>query len=280
MLFFYQGLSNIPCIYEIRNTHSGRRYVGQTKNPKLRWGSSGHKGSLLANKHKNLYMQHDFNKCFQLLGHTDFLEFHILEPLPNSTPKDRDDRETYWVSERLSDAFELYNMTSGGNANKTVSVATKATLSAVRKGKTYEELYGVARAEEIKQKIRENKLVEMNRPEVKENLRKQLSGKTEVERYGEEKAALVKQKRSRARKGRYLGTDSSRYRVIENITLKAPDGTLYYRIEGIKDFAELHGLSRNHLSELLAGKRKTHRGWQLVIHVEFAQKVANTLTDR
>ena len=263
MLFFYQGYSNVPCIYEIRNVHSGRRYVGQTVNPKLRWGS-GHKRSLVAGKHRNQFLQNDFNKCFALLGNTDFLEFHILEALPNTTPEERDQRECYWIT-ALGASCELYNLTTGGNAKKRVSESTKQKLSASRKGKTYEEQYGSERAAEVREKIRENKLVEMNKPEVKENLRQQLRGKTNVERYGEDKAEEVKRKQSMARKGKYTGVESSRFKMVEGICLRSPDGVEYTSVEGIKEFAEVHGLSRNHLSELLAGKRKTHHGWQLVM---------------
>ena len=263
MLFFYQGYSNVPCIYEIHNVQSNRRYIGQTTNPKLRWGS-GHKRSLLDGKHRNQFLQNDFNKCLALLGNTDFLEFHVLEHLPDSGPDKRDERECHWIAERAI-ICELYNLTSGGNAKKRVSESTKQKLSAARKGKNYEEQYGAEKALEVKQKIRDNKLVEMNRPEVKENLRQQLKGKTNVERYGQAKATEVKAKQSIARKGKYTGADSSRFKMVDGICLQSPDGTVYTSIEGIKEFAELHGLSRNHLSELLSGKRKTHHGWQLVI---------------
>jgi len=283
MLFFYQGFSKVPCVYEIINTHSGRRYVGQAKEPKSRW-IRGHKESLLRNVHKNQYMQHDYNKCFAKLGHSDFLEFHILEPLPDSLPEQRDEREQYWITERVK-ICELYNLTSGGQANNVLSNQTKQKISETKKkfyqtakgkalieklaadrtGKTYEEQYGAEKALEVKQKIRDNKLVEMNRPEVKENLRQQLKGKTNVERYGQTKATEVKAKQSIARKGKYTGADSSRFKMIDGICLQSPSGTVYTSIEGIKEFAELHGLSRNHLSELLSGKRKTHHGWQLVI---------------
>ena len=202
-----------------------------------------------------------------MLGNTDFLEFHILEALPNTSPEERDQRECYWIT-ALGASCELYNLTTGGNAKKRVSESTKQKLSASRKGKTYEEQYGFERAAEVREKIRENKLVEMNKPEVKENLRQQLRGKTNVERYGEDKAEEVKRKQSIARKGKYTGVESSRFKMVEGICLRSPDGVEYTSVEGIKEFAEVHGLSRNHLSELLAGKRKTHHGWQLVMRNE------------
>ena len=78
------------------------------------------------------------------------------------------------------------------------------------------------------------------------------------------KAEEILEKMSAARKGKYIGKENSRFRVIENIKLLSPDGIIYTKIEGIKEFAEEHNLSKHHLCELLAGKRRSHHGWALV----------------
>jgi hypothetical protein len=104
----------------------------------------------------------------------------------------------------------------------------------------------------------------MNRPEVKENLRVLLTGKTEVERYGAERAEEIRQKKSKARKGKFTGKDSSGYRVITNIKLISPDGVVFDTVEGIQDFAAKFDLSPHHLGEVISGKRKTHKGWSLL----------------
>ena len=104
----------------------------------------------------------------------------------------------------------------------------------------------------------------MNLPEVKENLSKILTGKSFQKRFGESKAEEILEKMSAARKGKYIGKENSRFRVIENIKLLSPDGIIYTKIEGIKEFAEEHNLSKHHLCELLAGKRRSHHGWALV----------------
>lgn len=137
-------------------------------------------------------------------------------------------------------------------------------LSDQKRGKTYEELYGKTKAEEVKQKIRENKLIEMNKPEVKENLRKLLKGKTYEERFGVEKAREIKEKNSKARKGKYCGRESSGFKVYENIKLVSPSGEVFTKVEGICDFAKAHGLPYNRLGELLSGKRKTWHGWKVI----------------
>ena len=104
----------------------------------------------------------------------------------------------------------------------------------------------------------------MNRPAVKENLRKQLTGKSYEERFGAVQAAEINKKKSLARKGKYTGTDSPNMKTVENIQLLSPSGEIFTRIDGIKIFALAHGLTPNTFSELLAGKRKTHKGWRLV----------------
>lgn len=280
MKFLYEGCSKIPSIYEIHNTISNRRYVGQTRRPIDRW-VRGHASTLVRGVHSNKYLQNDFNKCFKLVGHTDFLEFSILESIPNGDTALLNEREVYWISERKK-LYELYNLNNGGDASDPESrrrmsetkksyyktaegQALISRLANDKAGKTYEQLYGDDKAAEIRQKISENKLVEMNKPEVKENLSRLLKGKTDVERFGAEKAAIVAAKRSLKRKGKYTGKDSSRFVVIENVRLVSPDGTVYTKIEGIKEFALEHGLRPNHLCELLHSKRKTHAGWTIVV---------------
>ncbi len=283
MLFFYEGYSLTPSIYEIRNRHTNRSYIGQTIHPKDRW-TRGHKQSLLRNVHGNQYLQNDFNKCFEQLGHTNFLEFHIIEPLPDSTREKRDKREAYWLK-KYKKYTKVYNLTDECNGHGAMSEVTKQKLSKVKKayyktsvgqaliqklaadkkGKSYEEYYGVDKAVEIKQKIRDNKLVEMNRPEVKENLRRLLKGKTEIERYGYQKAEEVKTKKSLSRKGKCAGRDCPKFRVVENIQLVSPSGTIFTRVEGFKNFEKEYGLPQNRLCELLSGKRKKHKGWHLLI---------------
>jgi len=283
MIFNYDGQANKPVIYMIYNTHSHGVYIGQGSECKRRW-MRGYAQTLLRGKCHNRHLQSDFLNCSNLLGHTDFLEFFVLKTMVGSTQPEREKTEGEFIRFFKRIGYRVYNNIDDPfspvhteQTKQKISETKKnfyqtakgktliEKLAADRTGKTYEEQYGAEKALEIKQKIRDNKLVEMNRPEVKDNLRQQLKGKTNVERYGQAKATEVKAKQSIARKGKYTGADSSRFKMVDGICLQSPDGTVYTSIEGIKEFAELHGLSRNHLSELLSGKRKTHHGWQLVI---------------
>lgn len=283
MIQHHTGASNKPVVYMIYNTYSHGVYIGQAQKCKRRW-RDGYMRILPRGTCHNKHLQNDYNKCVKLLGHDDFLEFFVLRVMEGSTQKERDDAEGHFIRFFGQLCFKLYNNVLIP-ATPCHSEATKQKISQTKKefykteegkalisklasdkaGKTYEELYGHEKATEIKQKISENKLVEMNRPEVKENLRRLLSGKTEAERYGEAKAQEIKEKKSRARKGKYAGAKSSRFKRITNIRLQAPDGTVYTNIEGIKEFSKAHDLQQNHLSELLAGKRNSHHGWMLVI---------------
>ena len=74
MKYYYGSDLHIPCIYKIFNTHTKRVYIGQTITLKKRW-VSGHSLRLKNNNHFNIILQNDFNKCYKVLGHTDFLEF-------------------------------------------------------------------------------------------------------------------------------------------------------------------------------------------------------------
>ncbi|TXH11458.1 MAG: hypothetical protein E6R04_02410 [Spirochaetes bacterium] len=91
----YNEHSLKPGIYKILNTHTGRSYIGQAKRFKERW--RGHKSALLNSKHGNCFLQADFNKTKELLGHDDFLEFHVLEVMEGSTKKERNQKEEEYI---------------------------------------------------------------------------------------------------------------------------------------------------------------------------------------
>jgi len=107
--FNYNEQSKSSGIYVIFNSYNWRIYVGSCKEFKARW-RAGHYGSLKNNKHSNKFLQSDFNKCRELLGHDDFLEFHVLENMPNSTRKDRLMREETWIKVHFDNGKNCYNL--------------------------------------------------------------------------------------------------------------------------------------------------------------------------
>ena len=94
-------------IYAILNTKSDRIYIGQTKNFLKRWKK--HKYLLSKNKHKNQFLQNDFNKCKFEFKNDEFLTFIIIEQI------DINDKNLMTMREQIYlDAFiptgECYNI--------------------------------------------------------------------------------------------------------------------------------------------------------------------------
>lgn len=107
MKFNYQENANKPGIYKIINTHTNRIYIGQAARFERRWYD--HKLHLSKGNHQNKFLLHDFNKCQIALGHTDFLEFHVLEVLDGSTKNERNLREEHWISQHWDKQDLCYN---------------------------------------------------------------------------------------------------------------------------------------------------------------------------
>jgi group I intron endonuclease len=94
-------------IYAILNTKSDRIYIGQTKNFLKRWKK--HKYLLSKNKHRNQFLQNDFNKCKIKFKTDEFLTFIIIEQI------DINDKNLITMREQIYlDAFiptgECYNI--------------------------------------------------------------------------------------------------------------------------------------------------------------------------
>lgn len=107
MKFNYQSHSLKPGIYKITNIHSNRIYIGQAKRLKERWTS--HSVGLRGNKHQNKFLQNDFNKCKEELGHDDFLVFEVIEVMEGSTKEERNKREEWWISQHYDNQGSCYN---------------------------------------------------------------------------------------------------------------------------------------------------------------------------
>lgn len=94
-------------IYAIVCNPTGKVYVGQSKNIKVR--KSQHLGKLLIGKHYNTYFQNAFNKY----GRSSF-SFKVLE---NCTPEELTAKEAYWIQKYKSNNSEFgFNLKEAGDS--------------------------------------------------------------------------------------------------------------------------------------------------------------------
>ena len=84
---FKTKLPSCPCVYEIRNSLTGRHYIGSSLNPAQR--RRRHFLDLRLDRHRSRFMQRDFNKCG-----ADAFEFVVLEA---TTAEAMLEREQYWI---------------------------------------------------------------------------------------------------------------------------------------------------------------------------------------
>lgn len=264
-------------VYKITNTSNGKVYIGSTKYLMRR--ATSHRRNLLRGTHENAYLQEAFD-----LNKNDFV-FEVIEVVECAKTSVLSVEQKYLdeYHEKWDQCYNIakYTLFNDVEYHKQFCEAMSKTkkdfykseegldvlekFSLARLGKSYEEYYGIERAEEIRKKISEIKLIQMNEPEMIENLRQMYLGVPFEDRFGEERAKEIKERQGKGRKGKCVGKEHPRFRIIENIRLQAPTGEIYTRIEGLVNFCEEHGLKQHHLGELLKGVRiKSYKGWKLL----------------
>jgi group I intron endonuclease len=130
-------------IYGIHNTANGKWYIGQTVNS-LAARKSQHFSALRHGRHGNNYLQ----RSFALHGEAWF-EFHVLEQCPEDM---LDIRETAWIKYYRSTISEHgYNLESGGNEKKHLSIETRHRISAALVGNKYRK--GIPHSDETRRRM-------------------------------------------------------------------------------------------------------------------------------
>ena len=124
-------------IYQIKNSETGKCYIGQTTDFKRR--KREHLNELRKHKHSNLYLQNAFDKYGE-----DCFEFTILEECDK---EQANEREIFWLNNFGGFAsYDNYNLCQAGGAkgiseetreklrSKTVSEETRRKMSEAKKG--------------------------------------------------------------------------------------------------------------------------------------------------
>ena len=128
MLIELNGHEKDSGIYRIVNLVNGRIYIGSAM--KLAQRSIEHGRTLRGNRHKNPFLQHDFNKC----GNDSF-KFEIVEVV--SGKEELIKREQFYLDQYFDYKVNCYNIcpTAGNSLGRVFSEETKAKISAKAKGR-------------------------------------------------------------------------------------------------------------------------------------------------
>jgi group I intron endonuclease len=265
-------------IYAILNVHKDRIYIGQAINFSKRW--KAHQNLLLKNKHRNKFLQNDFNKCKEELGHDDFLEFSVIEIV-----EDIKDKEFLTSREQVYlDAFipegSCYNIVKKAKIedrscfSKTPEETREKMSNASKKmweNPEYKKKKSNAskkmweKPENIK-KLSKSMKKAWEKPELREkrsNASKKMWKKPEnIKKLSKsmkkawENPEHVK-KTSEAIKKAY----EKKLSVLRGIVI-SPDGK-EFEIYNICKFARENNLSQANITSLITKKRKSHKGWTL-----------------
>jgi len=245
MIFLYEGKSKSSGIYHIHNKHTNRYYIGQSKEFKERW--KNHSWSLLQQKQQNKYFQSDFNLCFSELGHTDFLEFKIIELLPDSKKEDRNKREDWWISEYKRQGKQLYNFVTNNCSTEHVHShdpeTTKRKLSDAAKKRWQKPEYRDKVLEVLKNRPAEGY---RHTDEAKERIKKAMSTPENKKRLSE----LCQTKKPHTK--------------THDVRLVSPDGTIYGPITNMAEFCRTHGIHPRSMRLLRNGTLLETKGWKLL----------------
>lgn len=152
-------------IYQIKNSKTGKCYIGQTTDFKRR--KREHLNELRKHKHSNLYLQNAFDKYGE-----DSFEFTILEECEK---EQANDREIFWLNNFGGfESSNNYNLCQAGGA-KGISEETR------------EKLRSRIMSEETRRKISESRkgiklnLTDERRRQISESNRQRFTGRKHTE---------------------------------------------------------------------------------------------------
>ena len=254
----YEGNSLKGGIYKIVNCHNGRIYIGSAARFKTRW-QHGHARSLEAGKHKNKFLQADFNKCKEELGHDDFLEFHVIQLMENATKEERKIAEQEWIDRYFDGGNQCYNLQRKAVLSREDVPSKNPFVTFDKKSKAAK---GKKHSPEWNARISESHKGKKLSAAHKEKIGVASKGRGK----GIKRAPEIGRKIAEAKIGKpHPMPEAVRLKLCKTYqtNLISPDGVLYTEIVGLADFARTHGLSVAGLRFVITGKRASHKGWKL-----------------
>lgn len=253
MKLHYQENSLKSGIYRILNIHNNRVYIGQSKEFKARW--NGHRYSLLNKKHQNKFLQADFNKCRELLGNDDFLEFHVMEVMEGSTKEERGKKEEELIATVFDHGKQCYNLTPRAVSREGCPSKTpEATREKIRISAQKRMADPATR-----QKMRLLHLGKPKSPEAVEKQRQTMLGRM--------LSAEHKAKLSQAHLGKKLSSEH-----IEKLRAKSKGRKFGPMSEGVKEKHRLAHFGKTHTQETKEALSKRHKGKQFTVLTDESKK--------
>lgn len=250
MRFHYQEHSLKSGIYKIVNTHTNRVYIGQAKEFKERWSS--HRYQLRNGKHQNKFLLGDFNKCLAVLGHDDFLEFHVLELMEVSTRVQRNEREEWWIAQVYDKGHSCYNFQLKAAGWTQPTEEAIANRSRTMKERWQDPAFKASTGANISKALMGHEVSEITRQNMSIARKGKPNGKL-----GSAHSDEAKRKISKSLVG------SARRAKTYDVVLIAPDGTTYQKVTNLAKFATEHRLHKQDLHRVVTGKRASCKGWKL-----------------
>lgn len=192
-------------IYETTNLINGKKYIGKRKSNKFLKDYLG-SGILI-------------KKAIEKYGRENFTVKLIEEVL--GTKDDLNTREQYWINYyNASNNDNFYNISKGGDGGFH-SLETNEKIRNTLKGKTYEERFGLERANQVKEKISKANVGKHHSEETKQRLSIAKSGENNPwygihgdmhPSYGKHLSEETKRKISTSLKGHKLSEETIRKR--------------------------------------------------------------------
>lgn len=273
-----KSLENRSGIYKIINTKNGRIYIGSAK--KLGERRKRHLSSLKSKKHRNKFLQNDFNKCGK-----DVFEFYILEIIQEK--ENLLNTEQKYLDQYCDNQNMCYNICSvAGNTlgykhttkiKKIISTTGKGRkLSQETKRKIANAHKGKILSEETKRKIGLASRGRRASKGTKEKLSKANSGRNNPF-YGKTHSEKTKQKLSKSLSGKnnpnYGKKRSAKTKKkiallnakIYDVKIISPEGKIFGPIFNLTEFCREHSLDPRNMNLVVNKKKgyKSHRGWKL-----------------